>query len=166
MQLGSPIERIDNLVGRGIDQKKPCLTGSCNTVFLRLLPGPCDRRGYSQLLKQLVQRIESSRSGETFAVGLVFGPSGCGKSSLLKAGVLPRLNGRVRHVCFEATTTDTIEDLGRQLRQRMDGPASDTVEPIAVREILAQVRRGEILKPGEKLVIALGTRTLFERLPG
>ena len=128
--------------------------------FLRLLPGPRDRRGLSRLLKQLVSRIESTRASESFAVGVVFGPSGCGKSSLLKAGVLPRLNARVKSVYFEATATETVTDLHRQLQQRLDLSTADEKSeqarsPQPVREILARIRRGEILKPGEKLVIVI-----------
>lgn len=124
--------------------------------FLRLLPGPRDRRGFSRLLKQIVSRIESTNVSESFSVGVVFGPSGCGKSSLVKAGVLPRLNARIRHVYLEATPSETVRDLHRQLCQRLQlDPTGKDKEPESIREILTRVRRGEVLQPGEKLVIVV-----------
>ena len=118
--------------------------------FLQLLPGPRDRRGLSRLLKQLLSRIEATGQGETFSTGIVFGPSGCGKSSLMKAGVLPRTNARVKSIYFEATAEHTTADLRRFLQQQFQVPPDEEL-----RETLSRLRRGEVLKAGEKLVIVI-----------
>jgi serine/threonine protein kinase/formylglycine-generating enzyme required for sulfatase activity len=118
--------------------------------FLQLLPGPRDRRGLSRLLKQLLSRIEATAQGETFSTGIVFGPSGCGKSSLMKAGVLPRANARVKSIYFEATADNTTTDLRRFLQQQFQVPPDEDL-----RDTLSRLRRGEVLKAGQKLVIII-----------
>src|SRR5262249_62245828 len=74
--------------------------------FLELLPGPRDRHGLPESLRFWKRRVETTADG-TFAVGLLYGPSGCGKSSLLKAGLLPRLEGHVAAVYAEAAAEQT-----------------------------------------------------------
>lgn len=118
--------------------------------FLQLLPGPRDRRGLSRLLKQLLSRIEATSQGESFATGIVFGPSGCGKSSLMKAGVLPRTNARVKSIYLEATATHTMADMRRLLKQNFE-----LEDHHDLREMLTRLRRGDALKPGEKIVIVI-----------
>ncbi len=71
--------------------------------FLDLLPGPRDRDGLPESIRLWKYRIEESQE-LTFTVGVIYGPSGCGKSSLVKAGLLPRLAGRVLSVYVEART--------------------------------------------------------------
>jgi hypothetical protein len=63
--------------------------------FLELLPGLRDRDGLPVSIRFWKKRVEESDPDNTFTVGLVYGPSGCGNSSLVKAGLLPRLSGRV-----------------------------------------------------------------------
>jgi hypothetical protein len=75
--------------------------------FLELLPGPRDRDGLPESLRFWKTRIESTDPDATFKVGLIYGPSGCGKSSLVKAGLLPRLDTDVLAVYIEATSEET-----------------------------------------------------------
>src|SRR5205085_6047206 len=75
--------------------------------FLDLLPGPRDRDGLPESVRFWKTRIEEPAPGHTFPVGLIYGASGCGKSSLLRAGLLPRLSGRVLPVYVEATPEET-----------------------------------------------------------
>ena len=72
--------------------------------FLELLAGPRDRHGMPESIRFWKSRIEArDRPIETFSVGLIYGPSGCGKSSLVKAGLLPRLDPSVVKVYVEAS---------------------------------------------------------------
>src|SRR5262249_46105286 len=71
--------------------------------LLELLPGPCDRDGLPDSLRFWKTRVEATDPDAAFKVGLIYGPSGCGKSSLVKAGLLPRLEGNVLAVYVEAT---------------------------------------------------------------
>jgi serine/threonine protein kinase/formylglycine-generating enzyme required for sulfatase activity len=93
--------------------------------FLDLLPGVRDRDGLPESVRFWKTRIEETDPENTFAVGLLYGPSGCGKSSLVKAGLLPRLDKWVEAVYVEATPDDTEKRLLRGLRKRFaDLPAS------------------------------------------
>jgi hypothetical protein len=70
--------------------------------FLQLLPGPVDADGIPASIRFWKNRIET-KDDPSFSVGLIYGPSGCGKSSLVKAGLLPRLNDAVIRVYVEAS---------------------------------------------------------------
>ena len=120
--------------------------------FLELLPGPRDRDGLPESLRFWKTRIEATDPDTTFQVGLIYGPSGCGKSSLVKAGLLPRLGKeradglhrgdrrrRPRPGCFEACARP-VPDLS---------PGSGLVEA------LAALRRGRMLRPGQKVLLVL-----------
>ena len=86
--------------------------------FLELLPGPHDRDGLPNSIRFWKTRIEEPDPDETFSVGLMYGPSGCGKSSLVKAGLLPRLDPqRVLPIYVEATAADTEVRLIKALRK-------------------------------------------------
>ena len=77
------------------------------SFFLSLLPGARGRDGLPESVRFWKGRIEARDSASTFSVGLVYGPSGCGKSSLIRAGVIPRLDQSVTAVYVEATPEDT-----------------------------------------------------------
>ena len=85
--------------------------------FLDLLPGPRDKDGLPDSIRFWKHRIEAADE-ETFTVGIIYGPSGCGKSSLVKAGLLPKLDGRITPVYVEATTDETEVRLLKALRKR------------------------------------------------
>ena len=83
--------------------------------YLSLVPGPRDRNGLPESIRQWKTRIETTDASETFAVGLLYGPSGCGKSSLVRAGLLPRLSPNVRVIYLEATADDTESHLHHRI---------------------------------------------------
>lgn len=119
--------------------------------FLCLVPGPRDRNGLPESIRQWKARIEQLDATEAFSVGLLYGPSGCGKSSLVRAGLLPRLAPRIRVVHVEATADDTEAVLQHRIGQQLNGlnPTGKLVET------LAQVRRGQGLAPDEKLLVVI-----------
>jgi serine/threonine protein kinase/formylglycine-generating enzyme required for sulfatase activity len=120
--------------------------------FLELLPGPRDREGLPDSIRFWKTRIEEADADQTFAVGLIYGPSGCGKSSLVKAGLLPRLNKQqALAVYVEATPGDTERRLLKELRKACPDLPNDLTLPYT----LAAMRRGRGTAPSQKVVIVL-----------
>ncbi|MFO0888070.1 MAG: SUMF1/EgtB/PvdO family nonheme iron enzyme [Isosphaeraceae bacterium] len=119
--------------------------------FIELLPGPRDRDGLPEGLRFWKDWVEQSEPGPTSAVGLIYGPSGCGKTSLVKAGLLPRLDPRVLTVYVEATPLETESRLMAALRRRC--PALP--EGLGFKECLAALRRGRALPEGGKVLLVL-----------
>jgi len=85
--------------------------------FLELLPGSRDREGLPSCIRFWKSQIENPSS--LFSVGVIYGPSGCGKSSLMKAGLIPNLDGKIIPIYLEATATNTEESILKQLRKRL-----------------------------------------------
>ena len=85
--------------------------------FLQLLPGPRGRDGLPESVRFWKTRLEETDPEKTFAIGLLYGPSGCGKSSLVKAGIVPRLEAGVRAIVMEASGDDTEPRLLKALRK-------------------------------------------------
>jgi energy-coupling factor transporter ATP-binding protein EcfA2 len=101
-------------------------------------------------------RIEAGNDRDTFRVGLLFGPSGCGKTSLVRAGLLPRLSGRVVSV-YAGATADGIEAcLLGELRER----CPDLPDGLGLAATLVAIRKGAGLPAGSKILIVLDQ---FER---
>jgi len=119
--------------------------------FLELLPGPRDRDGLPGSIRFWKTRIEQTDPDETFPVGLIYGPSGCGKSSLVKAGLLPRLDQHVFPVYVEATSDETETRLLHGLRKRCPALRGD----LDLKETLTALRRGEGIARGKKVLIVL-----------
>lgn len=119
--------------------------------YLTLLPGPFDRHGLPESVRFWKQRIEERDPQATFAAGLMYGPSGCGKTSLLRAGVLPRLDQHVRWVYVEAAAEETEHRLCRAVARMLPSlpPQASLVE------MLVELREGEHLPAGEKLFLVL-----------
>jgi serine/threonine protein kinase/formylglycine-generating enzyme required for sulfatase activity len=119
--------------------------------FLELLPGPRDRDGLPDSIRFWKARIETADADSTFAVGMIYGPSGCGKSSLVKAGLLPRLEPSVTAVYVEATGEETETRLLKGLRrQLLDLPGN-----LGLVESLAALRQGRHLEAGRKVLLVL-----------
>jgi formylglycine-generating enzyme required for sulfatase activity len=118
--------------------------------FLDLLPGPRDQSGLPDSLRFWKQRIEDQHE-IAFAVGVLYGPSGCGKSSLVKAGLLPRLDGRILPVYVEATAHDTEARLLNVLHRRCPGLPGD----LDLAGALAALRQGHGLGPAQKVFLVL-----------
>ncbi len=75
--------------------------------YLRLLPGPYDRDGLPDSIRFWKTRLESQLPQEAFSVGVVYGPSGCGKTSMVRAGLLPRLEEDLIPIYVEASAADS-----------------------------------------------------------
>jgi formylglycine-generating enzyme required for sulfatase activity len=118
--------------------------------FLDLLPGPRDQGGLPESIRFWKHRIED-KDETTFTVGVIYGPSGCGKSSLVKAGLLPRLDLRVLAVYVEATAEYTEPRLLSGLRKRCPDLPKD-LDLIATTTAL---REGHCLPPGAKVLLVL-----------
>ena len=71
--------------------------------FLKLLPGPYDRHGLPESIRFWKTRLEDADPETSFRAGIIYGPSGCGKSSLVKAGLLPRLDSSILKIYIEAS---------------------------------------------------------------
>ena len=87
-------------------------------VFLELLPGLRNQDGLPESIHFWKIRLEARDPETTFSVGLIYGPSGCGKSSLVKAGLLPRLDHSVCAIYLEATPTGLESAILRAVRKR------------------------------------------------
>ena len=119
--------------------------------FLDLLPGPRDREGLPESIRFWKSRIEETDADKTFRVGLIYGPSGCGKSSLVRAGLIPRLSEHVIVVYVESTADETETRLLKGLHKRCDLSS----ENLGLKETLAELRRGQGIPQGRKVVIVL-----------
>ncbi len=119
--------------------------------FLELLPGPRDRDGLPGSIRFWKSRIEELDCDKTFRVGLIYGPSGCGKSSMVRAGLIPRLAPSVRPVYIEATADETETRILKSLHKAC--PALP--ERLGLIESLAILRRGGVLRAGQKVVLIL-----------
>ena len=94
--------------------------------FLELLPGPRHSDGVPESIRFLENRLSGVEGGEPLDIGIIFGPSGSGKSSLVKAGLIPRLQANAYDTLFiEATGEDTEVRLLKGLRKKLIG-AGDT----------------------------------------
>ncbi len=116
--------------------------------FIHLLPGPFQEDGLPTKLGFWKTRVETTDPDATFRVGLIYGPSGCGKSSLIKAGLLPRLEKHVMVVYVEATATDTQSDLLSVLRKRCPYLAGEG-------DLLSTLKRKQQIPSGEKVLVVL-----------
>jgi hypothetical protein len=132
--------------------------------FLALLPGPFDRDGLPECLRNWKRGFESTDPDQAFPVGLLFGPSGCGKSSLIKAGLIPHLAHQVRPVYLEATPDGTDLRLLRGLRRACPG-LPDGLSPA---EALQAVREDPALRRNRKILLVIDQfeQWLHARRPG
>jgi hypothetical protein len=119
--------------------------------FLQLLPGPWDKDGLPDSLLYWKTRIEERDADRTFRVGVIWGPSGCGKSSLVKAGLLPKLDGRILQVYVEATPASTEAALRTRLRHRVPDLPTDW----SLGERLATIRQQGTIPSDGKLLLVL-----------
>ncbi len=140
-------DRLSPIVPKGLRSFGP----EDSEFFLELLPGPRDRNGLPDALRFWKTRIESRDPDLAFAVGLIYGPSGCGKSSLVRAGLLPRLESWIVPVYLEATAQDTEARLAKGLCK-----ACPQLSPaLTLPQMLARLRRGRDLPAEGKILIVL-----------
>jgi hypothetical protein len=117
---------------------------------LQLLPGPRDQDGLPESLRFWKHRIEAIDE-LAFTVGVIYGPSGCGKSSLVKAGLLPRLDRHIIPVYVEATLEQTETKLLNALRKRVPGLPGG----LDLTQTIAALRQGQAIPPNHKVLIVL-----------
>jgi serine/threonine protein kinase/formylglycine-generating enzyme required for sulfatase activity len=119
--------------------------------FLDLLPGVRDKHGFPPSVSFWKRHIESLSASSAVPIGLIYGQSGCGKSSLVKAGLLPWLEGRVQHVYLEASQDDTESRLLAKLRVRFAGIPADA----CLTSALTGLAHGRWLPPDGKALIVI-----------
>ena len=145
--LAPGVEPPPKIVPRGLRPFEACDSQS----FLPLIPGPRDRQGLPESIRQWKIRIEREDPEESFAVGVLYGPSGCGKSSLVRAGLLPRLSPHIQSVYVEAEAEHTeLRVLKKLLRRFPELPRQATLA-----ECLASLRGGRGPAAGAKLLLVL-----------
>jgi serine/threonine protein kinase/formylglycine-generating enzyme required for sulfatase activity len=115
--------------------------------FLELLPGSRDRDGLPASIRFWKTQIENPSS--SFSVGVIYGPSGCGKSSLMKAGLIPNLDGKIIPIYLEATTITTEESILKQLRKRLP----DLPQELTLVEAFALIRKKKPAGLNRKLLL-------------
>ncbi len=115
---------------------------SDSDFFLALIPGPLDRRGLPQSIGFWKSRLEDVSSANPLRVGVVYGPSGCGKSSLIRAGLMTRLDSSLHKVVITATARSTEATLLNELAPLLDGPPAGLVAALqALRRGMGKVPR-------------------------
>jgi formylglycine-generating enzyme required for sulfatase activity len=119
--------------------------------YVELIPGPRDRAGLPEAIRGWKYRVENRLPEETFPVGVLYGPSGCGKSSLVRAGLLPRLEPSVRALNFEATVDDTEARLQRRLLHQFP----DLNASASLPELMAAIRLGAGPAEHEKALVVV-----------
>jgi len=114
--------------------------GADARFYLQLLPGPREEDGLPQAVRLWKAHLEQTDALRTFAVGVLSGPSGCGKSSLVRAGIVPRLDAGVRTIVLDASGDDTERRMLVAIRRMAPEIPADT----SLRESLARLReRGD-----------------------
>ncbi len=119
--------------------------------FLQLLPGPRDRMGLPEGMRFWTHFIRQKEARVAGSLGLIYGPSGCGKSSLVKAGLLPRLDENVVPIYVEATKDDTEARLHAALISNVPGASYE----LSLAQTLDAVREGMWLPKDKKLLIII-----------
>jgi len=119
--------------------------------FLDLLPGPHGRDGLPESIRFWKSRIETRNIDEGFQVGMIYGPSGCGKTSLVKAGLLPRVDPSVKVIYVEATSDKTESTLLKMLRRRLP----ELSQTLSLSDSLNAIRQGKAQRGDEKVLLVL-----------
>ena len=128
-----------------------CFDASDASFFLELLPGPRDRNGIPESLRQWKSRIEETDADDSFAIGLFYGPSGCGKSSFLRAGLLPLLAPHIESIYVEASPEDTESQLLKRLKKKIP----DLPIEMGLAKCLASIRCGFGIASDHKLLLVI-----------
>ncbi len=119
--------------------------------FNYLVPGARDKNGVPEVIGFWVTRILSRTPTEAFPVGVLLGPSGSGKTSLMRAGILPLVRDQIVSIYVEAKPYLLEENLLKQIHR-----AIPSLEPSdSLRETLARVRRHNLHRQGQKLVLII-----------
>ena len=115
--------------------------------FLELLPGSRDREGLPTSIRFWKNQIENPSA--SFSVGVIYGPSGCGKSSLMKAGLIPNLDGRIIPIYLEATASTTEDSMLKQIHKCLP----DFPQDLSLPEAFALIRKKKLAGLNKKLLL-------------
>ncbi len=124
---------------------------SDSEFFLDLLPGPHGRDGLPESIRFWKSRIETRNPDEGFAVGMIYGPSGCGKTSLVKAGLLPRIDPSVKVIYVETSSDKTETTLLKMLQRRFP----ELSQTLSLADSLNAIRQGKAQRGDEKVLLVL-----------
>lgn len=119
--------------------------------FPILLPGARDRDGVPESICFWQRRIEERNPQKTFRVGVLLGPSGSGKSSLVRAGLIPRLDPAVATLVIEARP----EDFESHLLKRLQYMFPELWQCETLREAIMAVRQRRVLAQDQKLLLVI-----------
>jgi len=144
-------DRLTRIIPRGLRS----FTMEDANFFLELVPGDRTREGLPEGVRWWKNLLESRRLNLSVRVCVMYGPSGCGKSSLIRAGILPLLDGNVWAVCVNATTDRTERDVRVELVELFGERLGVALPEQSLTATLQQIRQGELLPPGSKLLVVL-----------
>jgi hypothetical protein len=128
-----------------------CYDSSDAGFFPGLLPGPRDRSGMPNAIRFWKRQIEETDAGKSFRVGVILGPSGCGKTSLIRAGLLPRLEDHVISIFVVATGRHTEA----ALKSKLQVVPTCLPEDLELADMIARIQRQPGGRPDEKVLIVI-----------
>ncbi|MFC1759306.1 serine/threonine-protein kinase, partial [Planctomycetota bacterium] len=128
--------------------------------FLQLLPGPFDRMGIPDSIRFWKHLIECREADQAVRVGTAYGPSGCGKSSLIRAGVLPRLDKTIDSILLNGSATlcsNLVKSIERRWPELTSKKPDDELDNESERltDLCIQLRRDIAPRSGRKIVIVI-----------
>ena len=119
--------------------------------FLQLLPGPTDRLGIPESIRFWTHRLGLVDQTEHVSIGVIYGPSGSGKSSFVRAGLIPQLSESVIDIYIDCTQKNLEQHISKQLSRVFQ----EIPEGESLVRTLRQIRCGEYLRQGDKLLLVL-----------
>ncbi len=124
---------------------------SDSDFFLHLLPGARDRGGVPECVRFWRAQIDEQHQESTFRVGVLLGPSGSGKSSLVRAGIVPRLDPAVIVLRLDARQ----EGFEQYLLRRLGNTIAELKQARSLPEAMSWIRHRRGLASGAKVLLVI-----------